>query len=178
VELHTALSDNPELIAGIGMRSPRQFVAIGSGISLPTLGLDDLLPYLCVHGASSAWFRLKWIIDLAAVLSRSQTDYSSLYSLSTARGARRAAAQALLLGDAIKLFRMPEDFRRDLEFDRASRLLGRIALAQVRATEEPTTRTFGTASIHASQALLRPGWTFKGAELGRQVAEVLTRWSY
>ena len=36
---------------------------------MPTLADEPLYAYLCVHGASSAWFRLKWIADLNALLA-------------------------------------------------------------------------------------------------------------
>ena len=69
VELHSRLVDNRRLIPMIGIDSPRREVEVANGISLPTLALDELFAYLCVHGASSLWFRLKWITDLAALLS-------------------------------------------------------------------------------------------------------------
>ena len=68
VDLHTRLTDNPALIPSVGIGSPRQSVEIIPGCQLPTLSSDDLFAHLCVHGASSAWFRLKWIADLAALL--------------------------------------------------------------------------------------------------------------
>jgi hypothetical protein len=174
VELHTRLSDNRALIPEIGMQSPRQDVPITSAICLPTLNLNDLLAYLCVHGASSAWFRLKWIIDLAALLHRSETDISTFYASAMARGAGRATAQALLLAEEFQRLQIPESIRGEILADRSNRLLARVASSQLRATEEPTTRILGTASIHLSQALLLKGWRFKGSEVARQIADVLT----
>ena len=46
---------------------------IASGIELPTLRTEELFAYLAVHGASSAWFRLKWITDVAALLHPDRT---------------------------------------------------------------------------------------------------------
>ena len=34
-----------------------------------TLGADDLFAYLCAHGAYHAWFRLKWLADIGALLA-------------------------------------------------------------------------------------------------------------
>ncbi|MEO7364955.1 MAG: nucleotidyltransferase family protein, partial [Sphingomicrobium sp.] len=102
VELHTRLADNCLMIPSIDVHSPRQLVEVISGISLPTLAGDQLLAYLCVHGAASAWFRLKWIADLAGLLSRySPVDIEQLYDVSQQLGAARAADQALLLADAL-----------------------------------------------------------------------------
>lgn len=50
------------------MESARQLVEVACGIELPTLARDEPSAHLCVHGASSAWFRLKWITDLAALI--------------------------------------------------------------------------------------------------------------
>ena len=175
VELHTRLSDHPALIPDIGMSSPRQEVAIGPGRSLPTLNTRDLAAYLCVHGASSAWFRLKWIVDLAALLERSGAGIEDVYAHAVLRGAGRAPAQALLLADRLSLLRLPDPLRRQLEADRASRMLARTAFRQLLAAEEPTDRRFGTASIHLSQSLLLPGWRFMLSELARQAGDIVER---
>jgi hypothetical protein len=57
--LHSRLADSPELIPAIGAGSPHQKVEVVPGIVLPTLAADELFPYLCVHGALSAWFGVK-----------------------------------------------------------------------------------------------------------------------
>ena len=175
VELHTRLSDHPALIPGIGMSSPRQELQVGPGRFLPTLNTRDLAVYLCVHGASSAWFRLKWIVDFAALIEASGGDIEVFYRDAVRRGAGRAPAQALLLVDRLSLLRMPQSLRRELEADRASRLLANIALRQLLSVQEPTDRRFGTASIHLSQPLLLRGWRFKLSELARQAVDIFER---
>src|SRR3954452_11843418 len=98
VELHSRLADNPRLIPGITVHSAVQSVEVVPGVRLPTLARDELFAYLCVHGASSAWFRLKWISDLAGLLAGASSDaIARLYERSQALGAERAAGQALLL---------------------------------------------------------------------------------
>jgi len=75
---------------------------VAPGIRLPTLARDEQFAYLCVHGASSAWFRLKWISDLAGVLhGQSGEMIERLFERSQALGAERAAGQALLLADRL-----------------------------------------------------------------------------
>jgi hypothetical protein len=175
VELHTRLSDHPALIPGLGMSSPRQEVRVGPGHFLPTLNTRDLLTYLCVHGASSAWFRLKWIVDLVALAQSNGTDPEDLHTEAVRCGAGRAPAQALLLADRLSLLRLPAGLRRELMEDRASRLLAKLALEQLLAQLEPTQRPFGTVSIHLSQPLLLSGWRFKLSELARQTAGILER---
>ena len=56
------------LLRQVGLGSPTQEVAVLDG-SLRTLGDKELFAYLCVHGASHCWFRLKWLADLNAWLA-------------------------------------------------------------------------------------------------------------
>lgn len=170
LELHTRLADNPVLIPGICMSSPRQLVEIGSGAPVGTLTNDDLFAYLCVHGASSAWFRLKWIVDLAALIYRSgEAKVEALHESAVARGAGRAPAQALLLADRFSLVRLPDHLRTKLRRDPLNLLLETVAVRQLLRLREPTDRWGGTASIHLSQALLGPGWSFAVSEISRQM---------
>jgi hypothetical protein len=172
VELHSRLSDNLLLIPGVGLESPRRQVAVTDAISLPTLAHDEMFAHLCVHGASSAWFRLKWISDLAAVVTRSGGDIPRLYRRSQELGAGRSAGQALLL--AYRLFRsLEEPLLRSIESDSANDRLARLALNQLLAPE-PLSRPLGTVAIHASQFLLRPDLRFKASEARRQLAVSLS----
>ena len=178
VELHTRLADNVRLIPTIDVRTPQQQVEVAPAVSLPTLAEDELLAYLAVHGASSAWFRLKWIADFAALLhGRSGQDIGRLYRRSQELGAARAAGQALLLAD--RLFDVLEPLpalREELARDRATRLLCRAALRMLTVgTAEPTERPLGTLAIHWTQMLLKPGLGFKISELWRQGSGIVSR---
>ena len=178
IELHTRLADNEALIPGLTVFSPRQDVALAHGTTLPTLADEELVAYLAVHGASSAWFRLKWVSDFAALLAgRSGQDIDRLYRRSQDLGAGRAIGQAMLLAD--RLFGSLEhspSLRSTLNNDRAVRQLTGFALAYLAAAPlEPTERLLGTWSIHRSQFLLMPSPRFKLSELKRQAAGVLNR---
>ena len=173
VDLHTRLSDHPSLIPTLGLDSPRQDVEIGNSIQLPTLRDEELFAYLCVHGASSVWFRLKWITDLAALLhARSASDLEHLYTRSQELGAARAADQALLLADALYgTLTSNSPLQNRLQSDRTSRWLCNQALKQLTrcsAPLEPTARRLGTLRIHLTQFMLLPGWRFKASEFVRQ----------
>jgi len=39
-------------------------------VEVPTFAIEELLVYLCLHGCRSAWSRLLWIADIAALLLR------------------------------------------------------------------------------------------------------------
>lgn len=173
VELHTALTDDPMLLPRVGMSSPRRDVQISPSQFLPTLESDELFAYLCVHGASSAWFRLKWIADLAALIA-SETDREilRLYRRANELGAGRAPAQALLLADALFGLPLSEGLRRELRSDRTNLLLVVIALRKLtgRTAEVELDRALlGTASIHLAQLGLLPSWRYKASALRRML---------
>jgi hypothetical protein len=179
IDLHTRLADHPRLIPAIGIGSPRQIVEVAAGIALPTLARDELFAYLTVHGASSAWFRLKWIADFAALIEGLPgTEVERLYRRSLELGAARAAAQALLLADRLFFGTLDgaPNLRRELCKDRASRWLANTALRQLAGRKEPvepTSSAGGTVAIHLTQFLLLPGLRFKASELVRQVRSAL-----
>ncbi len=98
IDLHSRLADNPSLIPFVDVTSSPQQVEVAKGIVLPTLGSDELYSYLCVHGASSAWFRLKWVADFAALIGGcGPSEIARLHNAAIKAGAARASAQALLL---------------------------------------------------------------------------------
>jgi hypothetical protein len=173
LDLHSRLADSPRLIPMIGAGSPQQLVEIAPGIVLPTLAGDELFAYLCVHGASSAWFRLKWIADLAALLSPcSLAEIERLYERSQQLGAGRSAAQALLLASATFGTAAGSDLERRLAVTRVHRRLANAAWGQLARDSEPTQVRLGTATIHLTQLLLQPGPGFKLRELARQVRDL------
>ena len=179
IDLHTRFADNRTMIPGIGIRSAVRRVDVGNGVHLPTLNAADNFAYLAVHGASSAWFRLKWISDFAALVAwTSAEQLDQLYRRSLDLGAGRAPAQALLLAD--RLFGTLErnaPLRGRLLGDPANLRLYRAALKQLAGrTEpvEPTSRPLGTLRIHWTQFLLIPGARFKALELLRQIRSTLS----
>jgi hypothetical protein len=175
VELHTRLSDNAMLLPTVGADSPIRKVEVARGRFLPTLTADELFAYLCVHGASSAWFRLKWIADVGALLaSAPPAEIERLYRRSQVLGAGRAAGQALLLSERLFGTALPPALSAELRSDRTHRWLLGIALRKLAgrtlATELHEIR-FGTASIHLMQLGLLPGLKFKLNEIGRQLVD-------
>ena len=176
LDLHTRLADQPTMIPTLGMGSPRQLVIVAPGIELPTLAEDELFAYLCVHGASSAWFRLKWVCDLAALLhGKDRRQVERLYDRSQQLGAGRAAAQALLVAHSVFGMSLADSFRQRLRADPLNRWLAHVALRQMTADREPTDRPLGTFGIHATQLVLAPGTANMVSELARQGRLVMGR---
>ncbi len=174
IDLHTSLADHPALLATIGIDSPSQIVSIAPGIAVPTLAADEMFAYLAVHGASSAWFRLKWITDFAAMLhDQKAEDIQRLYDKSQRLGAGRAAAQALLLANRIYGTEIGRGLQQSLLADAVNRWLAGAAERQLAKLSEPTEALLGTASIHLTQAFLLPGWRFKFSEAARQLRNAI-----
>lgn len=173
VELHTRLADNAEMIPSVGMSSPRQRVRI-AGHEFETLCQNELVAYLCVHGASSAWFRLKWIADLAALLSRLAPDeLVGIVERATELGAGRSVAQAMLLATLLFDIPLSPELLHSFTEDRLALLLTRVAvesLAGSYVAQEPTQVRLGTLGIHLSQLLLLPGLKYKASEVVRQLS--------
>lgn len=172
LDLHSRLADNPTLIPAIGMATPRRLAAIG-GRQLATLSDEAQFAYLCVHGASSAWFRLKWLTDLHAfLLAHSCAHLDRWIDQSVEMGGGRTASAALgLLHHWFDLPISPEAAR----MDGFTRLTLAISNSQLVHPVEPTERTLGTLTIHIFQLLQRPTIGFAVREAIRQVAEKRSR---
>jgi hypothetical protein len=174
VELHTRLVDNPRLLQGVGMASPTQAVEIASGATLETLATDELFAYLCVHGASSGWFRLKWLADVAALLARcSPGEIDRLHQRARQLGAGRAADLAVILSTRLVGTAADPRLIERLEASRSNRWMAAACLSLLRgrsAEAELDRLALGTAPIHLIQFGLLPGWRYQYSELKRQIA--------
>jgi hypothetical protein len=171
VELHSSLVDNPRLMPNFSLKAQRAMVSVGSGIVLPTLQKDELFTYLCVHGAWHAWSRIKWLVDIAALLSQeSEVEIQRLYRRSVELGGGRSSAQALLLGSRLLGLRLPAPLKRELERDRGTRWLVAIAMDAMagRGERELDDTVFGTVLMNFSHFLIARGWRYKLFELGRK----------
>lgn len=179
VELHGALVDNPALLPEIGASLPRNSVQLSSGTSLATLPRDELIAYLCVHGAAHAWSRLKWLADVAALLPTSApADMERLYERLLLLGVGRCAAQALLLCNLIFGTSLPAALHDRLREDPSNGVLVAIALRVMagRNQERELDETlFGTLPIHFSHFLLSSGIAYKRAEMLRKLRSPVDR---
>ncbi|GAB5447974.1 nucleotidyltransferase family protein [Gymnodinialimonas sp.] len=68
VELHWRLTNTKALLNGIESRLERQTVTVVGATEMQTMGDEQTVLYLCVHGSSHHWMRLKWLAELAAFL--------------------------------------------------------------------------------------------------------------
>lgn len=164
IEVHWRLTDMPSLLPDALASDERQSVAIGGGMTLTTLDRDHLFAFLCVHGASHGWSRLKWLADIYALLPQDEPEERlRLYRRAVELGAARPAGQALLL--CRELLGMPIEARllAELEGDVALTLLTKAALITIRrggSEREIYDQPFGTSFIYLSRFLLGDGWGF------------------
>ena len=172
VELHTALVDNPRLLPSVSARPELQLVRLGPGMEVPTLEKDQLFAYLCVHGATHAWARLKWLADVAALLkSEGPAETERLYRRSLELGVGRSSAQALLLCNELLSLPLPEALARELRQDSKLKWLESLAISAMagRGATELDSTVFGTVVINLSHFLLGKGWSYKRSELIRKL---------
>lgn len=76
---------------------PALSVSKKSNIGIPGLANEDLMIYLCLHGAKHGWGRLKWIFDLPNILATHDLDWPKLWQRAHQLGAGLALQQGLLL---------------------------------------------------------------------------------
>jgi hypothetical protein len=170
VELHSRLFDNPRLMAKMPVTGPLRIVAVTEELGLRTFGEDDLFAYLCAHGAFHCWFRLKWLADIGALLTRQpEGGVERLYRAADARGVGRSAAQAILLCRRLLGMTLPDQLITALRKNTAVRWLEAIAMQAITADLEPTEQPLGTTWNNLSLFLLNREWRYRLAELENQL---------
>ena len=124
-ELHWRISDD---LAAPYLPPPdrRQVVDIAGSRGLVTLAEEDLFLYLCVHGAAHLWARLKWVADIAALVSQAPDGGARYWRAAGDAGAGRAVASGLLLAHELLGTALPPGF----EAPRSCRLRLLVMLAR------------------------------------------------
>lgn len=170
LELHHRLFDNARLCApGVMDRAER--LILFDQVEIATLGSEDELPYLALHGAMHAWSRLKWLIDFAILLrERSSGEIDAMLRQAQGGPAANALHQAIAL--CWRLFEPATEEPRILR-PRRTRIL---AAAGIRAmsgegSEELEDTRLGTTIKSASHYLLWSNPSYLIAELGYDLTE-------
>ncbi|MDB5440171.1 MAG: hypothetical protein JWM33_2598 [Caulobacteraceae bacterium] len=96
VELHWRLNDDPGLPAA---PDPSAWVqaSLGPAGTVTTFGDSDLFLYLCVHGSTHGWKRLKWLADIAAWLGARPHTVDQYWLAASGSGAEPAVEVAMRL---------------------------------------------------------------------------------
>jgi len=128
---------------------------------------EALYAYLCLHGASSGWFRLKWLADLLRLLPEDPAGLEALHQRARRRGAGAASGQALLLLQSIFGVELPPRLATTLHHSPRARLLERLGRALV-CSELPVEQRPALHRLLAlSQLLLCPHPAFLLEEASR-----------
>ena len=173
IELHWRLFLNPYAMAEASLMEASRLVPLSGTQGLRTLGEEDLFVYLCMHGALHWWNRLKWLADINALLAAApEGGVERLVRAAEARGAGRAAAQALLLCRRLLGTPLPARLMATLGRSAMERWLETTALnAMTRGQGEydPHDARFGTTRGSLSTFLLSRSWRYWLAELNNHL---------
>jgi len=114
-----------------------------AGANFRRLALEDQIIYLCAHGAQHRWEKLKWICDVAGVISRhSNIDWSTVEHRAKRSGSYRMVELGLCLAHQLlgipypNLFRRP-DFPSDTSEQLANTVISRWLFAAADADTDP-----------------------------------------
>lgn len=166
LELHFRPTISARLSQAIDLwRDPHE-VVIQGGHSLPVPSLEALYPYLCLHGALCAWFRLKWLADIAALTADcSDARLVALHAAAVEKGVGRASGQALLLVEAVFGRPLPADLKHSIAADRRTVRLARFAFRVLCDPRLPSQAPLRTGKIELAHLLLTDDWRIRREEI-------------
>jgi hypothetical protein len=98
VELHWGLTPNPYKHPAFRVEAtPTAMLAAGSH-RIPSLTPEDMFLHACVHGAQHYWHRLKWLAQVAAILTAmAAAQFDAMAARAAAFGVTAEVAAALAL---------------------------------------------------------------------------------
>jgi hypothetical protein len=169
IELHWRLFLNPHAMPEDSIMAASRVVPLTGSAGLRTMCEEDLFAYLCLHGALHSWNRLKWLADVNALLALT-TDggVERLVRAAEARGAGRAAAQAMLLCRRLMGAQLPAPLLATLGKSVVVRWLEETALSAMttgKGEGAPHAAAFGTTRGSLSTFLLSRSWRYRLIEL-------------
>jgi Uncharacterised nucleotidyltransferase len=119
-----------------------------NGRQLLTLSSENLLLFLCLHGFTHFWERLRWICDVAALVSTSRTiDWNRLLEIARENGVLRILLLGLWLSHDLLAAPLPEDILNAIETDDVIQQIGREVEQQLFAETRDTAGIFSEAAL-------------------------------
>jgi hypothetical protein len=85
----------------------RRVVSVWQGYSYPVLDPLDLVLYLCGHGGHHAWFRAKWLGDMARIHAQGRLDWEAAVERARSTGQERPLLACLQLLNVVHGLPLP-----------------------------------------------------------------------
>ncbi|MGB3471867.1 MAG: nucleotidyltransferase family protein [Erythrobacter sp.] len=135
IELHHRLKSPVSLLPDLGFADAGERHAMG-GIDLAVFSPADLFVYLCAHGSTSLWHRLKWLADIHALVAQhDDAGIEQMQARSWDLGTERCSALALLLIQDLWGRPVPKSVAHQLENDHALRQLCMASIDRICGAE-------------------------------------------
>lgn len=116
------------------------------GKQIATLGLEDLLLYLCAHGSRHCWERLGWIADVAGLINlHPKLDWDLAMEKARALKCERVLLHSLLLAQWLAGVRLPPAIEQLAAEDAGSQAL---AGSIVQALAQPLGSSMSKFNLH------------------------------
>lgn len=80
------------------------------GSPLPVLSDEDWLLYLMLHGACHAWFRLRWMVDIAKFVQQESIHWEKTAFMARDFGVQSILHQSLILANGLLAAPVPPNF--------------------------------------------------------------------
>jgi hypothetical protein len=93
-------------------RWARSIPSVWQGCSFQAMNPSDMALYLCFHGGEHAWFRAKWLGDLARVHTSWRLDWETVWDEARRTGQERALLLGLRLLELV--YGLPLPYRREI----------------------------------------------------------------
>ena len=116
---------------------------------LQTLSGENLLLYLCEHGAKHSWSHLKFICDLASLIgSHPDLDWDGILAQSSQRGTRRMLFLGLYLCQYLFDTVLPEKLCQQLQANREVEIIAERVREQLFSSSKESGNIFKQRSIY------------------------------
>lgn len=104
-----------------------------AGATVFNLSLEDSLLILCVHGAKHYWEQLRWICDIAELITAHQQriDWERLIVQARRLGGERMVLLGLYLAHHLLGAQLPEDFMKKIERHHSVQVLARKVIGRL-----------------------------------------------
>ena len=139
-----------------------QTIILG-GQQIKILGDEDLLLYLCVHGAKHQWFRLFWLRDVYLLISKKTFDLDALLDHLASHGNHRALLSGLFLCNRFFGYKLTDYMIALGQSDDVFQQVLERSVSAILLPEEESAPANGENIWHITKNLmqLKRGWRFK-----------------